>query len=387
MVPGKSLPPPVDPALIGTLLTFLSLPQPTSIARLEVNAAFHAIYLIHYAAPPPELQDLRTAGASDGAASLVLRIAGPHVPYLKTSNEVAVMTWLRRRTSIPVPRVVRYDQTVNNVLGREFTLVERMPGRSVDSVYARLDDAAKRKLVTQLTDMLLELHAHAFHHVGGLQLVGDDIRPGPLLQDTCWFLPGREADFGSDESVETLHALGPYSSHADYVKGYVAALVHAISVHEPLRWLRDLLPRLRALVVVALPRLRLDTAMVLAHKDLHFGNVMASPDGDVTAILDWEFAAVVPVTRWDPVHAFLWNCRYTQEGHDEKYRMRAVFERELERRGVPKWWEAPHDDIGAVWDLVSHLRAVVELCPRGERLDECRLWRQKAEQALAKLGV
>ncbi|KHO01311.1 Aminoglycoside phosphotransferase [Metarhizium album ARSEF 1941] len=385
MAPGKSLPPAIDPSLIATLLTFLALPPARSITPLHVNAAFHRIYLIHYASPPPaaELADL---WASPAGTRLVLRVSGPHVPYLKTTNEVAIMTWVRRNTRIPVPRVVRYDNTPNNVLGREFTLLEEAPGRSVDSVYAHLPDATKVRLVNELIDALVELRAHPFRHVGGLQLVGDEVLPGPLLEDAFWFRPGMEAEFGSDESVQTPGPVGPYSSHADFVRGYIGVVAHAVAAHDALAWARHLLPRLAGLVA-ALPRLELDTALVLAHKDLHFGNVMASPDGRVTAILDWEFAAVVPVVRWDPVCAFLWNCEYTQEGHDEKYRMRAVFERELERRGVVKWWQATSPDIDAVWDVVRYMRAIVELCPRGGNMDQCRLWSRQAAEALAKLGV
>lgn len=95
--------------------------------------------------------------------------------------------------------------------------------------------------------------------------------PGPLLEDTCWFLPDVEAEFGTDVPVGTPGAPGPYASHADFVKGFVGAFVHAICVRERLGRVRDLVPRLAALAG-ALPRLRLDTRMVLAHKDLHFGN-------------------------------------------------------------------------------------------------------------------
>ncbi|KID73722.1 Aminoglycoside phosphotransferase, partial [Metarhizium brunneum ARSEF 3297] len=268
-------------------------------------------------------------------------------------------------------------------------VLERMPGRSVDGLYARLPEPARRRLVNRLVDVLVELHAHAFPHVGGLQLVGGEggeVVPGPLLEDTCWFLPDAEAEFGTDVPVGAPGAVGPYASHAEFVKGFVGAFVHAICVRERLGWVRDLVPRLAALAG-ALPRLRLDTRMVLAHKDLHFGNVMVDEDGELTAVLDWEFAGVVPVVRWDPVRAFLWNGVYSQEGHDEKYRMRAVFERELERRGVDKWWEATNADIDAVWDVVRYVRAIVELCPRGDNMDLCRVWRAKAEEALAKLGV
>jgi hypothetical protein len=373
MPPGHSLPGPIDPSLIAALLASLSLPPATSITPLKVAAAFHTIYQIEYPPPWPPL---------------ILRISGPHVPSIKTTNEVAIMAWLRRNTSIPVPRVLHHDSTPNNPLAHEYTLMHRIPGHSVQSMYPALSEATKLKLVNQLIDVLVELNAHAWNHIGGLRLGdGDDILPGPLLEDTFWFLPDIESEFGADESVDTLNPIGPYGSHADFAKGYLAVFVHAIEIHDSLAWMRDLLPRLRGLVD-ELPALELDTKLVLAHKDLHFANVMATADGDVTGILDWEFAGIVPALRWDPVRAFLFNGDYSQEGHDEKMRLRGIFEKELDKRGIARWWEEGLTrDMEHVWDVIRFTRAIVEVCPRRQKEAESRQWRKSVEDALQKLGV
>lgn len=303
-------------------------------------------------------------------------------------NEVAILTWLKEHTKIPVPRVIRYDDTENNTLGREFTLLEKIPGRSVDGMYAGLGEDVKMKLVRGLIDIVLELNTFTWNHVGGLQLDNGEIVPGPVLEDTFWLTPDITKYFGAGESVDTLNPVGPYDSQEGLVRGYIGSFTHAIEIHESLAQMRDLLPRLEALMT-KLPEISLSsTRLILAHKDLHFANIMATEDGEITGILDWEFAGVVPALRWDPVRAFLWNGVYSDEAHEEKMRLRGVFEKELEKRGVEKWWEdGVTEDVENVWTVIRFVRAIVEVCPRGEKDDRVDGWKDFAKDALTKLGV
>ncbi|WKT50435.1 hypothetical protein QSH57_015383 [Fusarium oxysporum f. sp. vasinfectum] len=75
------------------------------------------------------------------------------------------------------------------------------------------------------------------------------------------------------------------------------------SSHEKLAFMRDTIPRLEAFVT-ALPKHANELNLVklrLAHKDLHFANIIFDPLlGKITAILDWEFAGVVPYPQWNP---------------------------------------------------------------------------------------
>lgn len=398
---AKSSLPEVSPATITTLLTALSLPPPLTVEPLQVTAAFHSIYLVHFGASvgvkDVVLHPTATPAHNvDGSLTLVLRVSGADIPHAKTANEVAVLHWLAHNTNIPVPVVVRHDATTDNALGREFTLLERIPGRSVDKMYDSLTEAAKVRLVRQLTDILLELNKHEWHHVGGLQLEQDtgDVIPGPVLEDTFWMVPDIEKYWaGTAESVTSLNPMGPFKSHADLVRALLAVYVHAISVHESLAWLRsDVAPRLAALLAdnEHLPEAQLcATRLILAHKDLHFANVMATDDGIVTGILDWEFAGVVPALRWDPVRAFLWNGKQGDESGVEKERLRSVFEGILKERGVDNWWTAQDasEEVANVWTVLRFTRALVEVCPRGQGAELVEGWRDAVLAALTKLGV
>ncbi|KAK5988936.1 hypothetical protein PT974_10434 [Cladobotryum mycophilum] len=405
------LPPALSEDAIRALITSLRLPCPEAIEPVQVTAEFHSIYFVHFAGScAEEIAEEKAAAVAataaaaneDGSVTLVLRVSGGHVPRRKTANEVAVMKWIREHSpSIPVPAVVRFDDSSDNAIGHEFTLLEKARGTSVDRMYPTLDEEAKLRLVRQLTDVLVEMNRHEWHHVGGLRLNGDGdgdgdgVVPGPVLEDTFWFAPDIADMWPEGESIDSLNPGGPYDSHSDFVRGYLGCFVHAIGVHSSLAWLRDLIPRLNGLMakVPSLADSLDSTRLVLAHKDLHFANVMATPEGRLTAILDWEFATVVPALRWDPVRAFLWNGRYSDEASAEKERLRGLFERELEERGVPKWWgreeggEEGTDVVETVWTVVRFVRALVEVCPRGQRADKVEEWKRAVEEALAKLGV
>lgn len=390
--PQDYLPPALSESTILTFIESQCLPTPLAIEPLQVTAAFHSIYLVHFAAEHAAALKPATCLNGNGTISLVLRVSGNHIPYRKTVNEVAIMRWIRQNTSIPVPSVVRFDTTNANVLGSEYTLLERMPGRSVDKMYVDLTDDIKLKLVNQLTDMLIELNKHEWNHIGGLQL--DDqgaIVPGPVLEDTFWLVPDIAKYWDHDQSIDTLNPKGPYDTHAELIQAYLRCFINATQSHSSLSWLSDLVPRLEPLIDRApnIPSLS-STRLILAHKDLHFANVMALPDGTITAILDWEFAGVVPSLRWDPVRAFLWSAEYSDPANAEKARMRAVFEAELDRRDVTKWWECKKDastEVDNMWEVIRFVRALVEVCPRNQRADMVGAWKKSAERALTMLAL
>jgi len=125
----------------------------------------------------------------------------------------------------------------------------------------------------------------------------------------------------------------------------------------------------------------------LAHKDLHFGNILYSRSTrKITSILDWEFSGIVPFTRWDPVKAFLWNGRGDgdrEEGRRERGKWREVFEDKCRERGV--WFLLQDAEFATkrqetMQVAANYLRAIVEVAPRsggmeGERSGDLAEWK------------
>jgi hypothetical protein len=379
---------PIEEQAIRNLLCSLVLPDPEAITPLRATAAYHAIYIIDF--PPHAQYELHPAKTrnSNGSISLVLRVSGDHIRSSKTLNEVAIMNYVRNHTTIPVPAVVRYDATWNNPLGREYTLLERVRGRSVDTMYDELSEDAKLRLVKDLTSNVLIMTKKDWSHVGGLRMTEDgEFEPGPVLEDTFWMLPDIKKYWGDTETVETLNPKGPYASQAAYVQAYLKCFIHAIQRHHTLAWLRDLTARLQKLMerIPDMPSI-FETRLILAHKDLHFCNVMATEDGRITGIIDWEFAGVVPANRWDPVKAFLWNGKETAQAKEEKQRLWPYFEAELKAATAERWWEV-NCNVEVVWDVIRYVRALIEVCPKGQQQDKVADWRKHVEEALDKLRV
>lgn len=388
--PADNLPPPLSEDLVRSLIESINLPPPIAIVSPKVAAAYHSIYIISFL--PDALNDFFPPSSESRRFSptdLILRVSGNHIPKIKTDNEAAIISWIGSKTTIPIPAVIKYDGSTDNPIGHEYILLERAYGCSLDQVYSTLDETQLVEILDQLIDVLVQLHAHEWQHIGGLKLTeSGEVVPGPVLDETFWQVPDILQYWGPEESVETLNICGPFASYVEYISAHIKKYVYAIKLHDSLEFMRDILPRLDTFLgsltkhAVELNKVKLR----LAHKDLHFGNMLYdSASGKITAIIDWEFAGVVPFTRWDPVKAFLWNC---SEGSpwQEKYRLYDVFVQRCRERGTTilqdmEFSSAKQESMQKVANL---LRAIVEVSPRGQRKDVVGSWK---DQLLDQISV
>lgn len=391
------LPPLLRPADLADFIESLGLPPPTRTEPLSVTASFHRIYLIHFPASSADVLAPAKPDAEGGEITLVLRIAGPHLPHIKTENEVGVMRWVRENTSVPVPAVIRWDSTGDNLAGCEFTLLERVKGRSADKLFWGMGEGARRRLVGQVLGFLEEMRVAServeWGHVGGLTVhrgMGEVV-PGPVVDEGFWMEPDVRA-LWAGESVESLNPVEkPFGGWAELLGASMGKYVYMIERHDEMAWMRDLVPRLEAYRAwLATHPEEMETKLVLAHRDLHLANVMAEEDGTVTGILDWEFGGVVPGPRWDPPNAFLYPWGEDEDAAKrERERMRG-WAREMckERRiGVEAVDGARYKGKQESAQRVgSFTRAICEVCPWGEK-DKAVGWRRTLEEELGKLGL
>ncbi|KAK1764241.1 hypothetical protein QBC33DRAFT_547574 [Phialemonium atrogriseum] len=114
--PADALPQPLSEDAIHALLRAKGLPKATSVISPKVTAQYHAIYFI----------TLPASEASRGHSELVLRVSGRHLPSIKTKNEIGIMTWIAKYTTIPIPAWIAYDASEENLIGHEYILLSRV---------------------------------------------------------------------------------------------------------------------------------------------------------------------------------------------------------------------------------------------------------------------
>ncbi|KAJ1549289.1 hypothetical protein HK405_006233 [Cladochytrium tenue] len=212
-----------------------------------------------------------------------------------------------------------------------------------------------------------------------------------------WQVPDIDKLWPPGETVATINPCqGAFDSYTSYIAASVERSIHAIETHPTLTAYRDLVPRLcQFAVAICEPEQTEtldDTAYVVAHKDMHFANIMCDPTlpnkMPIMAVLDWEFAGIVPASRWNPPKAFLWNVQQNGESKPEKERLFSILKEILQHR-APRVLEEiePNERQGAIQAVQSYLRAIVDVCPHEQRADMVDSWRAIVEVNLKTFGV
>ncbi|KAF2811923.1 uncharacterized protein BDZ99DRAFT_461875 [Mytilinidion resinicola] len=358
---------------IHQLIDSVRLERPTRVRRWANEGEYHSIWLLVYPDSP--------------ARDLVLRISGTHLPRIKTENEVAVMLWVASNTKIPIPQVVRYDSSTNNPIRHEYTILTRAVGNTLDAEWPHLEEKQRMTVLDTFADYLAELHAVEWHHIGGLRIVDGKIVPGPVLEDSFWQVPDI-ARIWPRESVESLNIQGPFSTYVEYITAHIQKYIYAIRRHEALGGMRELLLEINRFVnAIQRDAEELNHVKLrLAHKDLHFHNVMYDrTTHKITAILDWEFSGVVPFTKWNPTRAFLAHTPIDDQAVARKLALVRVFDERCSARGITflrdaEFTSKKQESMQAVAD---YLRSLVEVIPRGEKLGLAMGWRRELERNMA----
>lgn len=88
--------------------------------------------------------------------SYLFRVAIPLDPYLKMESEMATMEFVRRRTTIPVPKPVAWSSSASNPLGFEWCLLEKAPGLELREVWRTMSWEEKIRVVDQLAEIMAQ---------------------------------------------------------------------------------------------------------------------------------------------------------------------------------------------------------------------------------------
>ncbi|KAI9768891.1 MAG: hypothetical protein M1835_006791 [Candelina submexicana] len=290
------------------------------------------------------LNKLYTITASNGEADkegqFIFRVALGLDPYYKVESEVGAIEYIRRHTSIPVPRLYAYDSSTNNELGMEWILMERIRGTSAWEYYSThrefsesgWDDSmwdCKVALVKKLADWTDEMSRLRFNKIGNIYIDWDNSSANDVA-----FKIGRcmDYDFCKEKRLGFGIERGPFDSAHDYIRTQIRFQTEDIKdprhyqlIEERLKArLRrkeepgkpvaddesddeeeDMIPYepeqleqmpktcdalLRLLPLAFPPRPETPSSMMFRHGDISDNNVLVDSDGKAIALVDWELA-------------------------------------------------------------------------------------------------
>lgn len=94
----------------------------------------------------------------------VLRI--PRFEDAHLDNQIGTLAYVRTHSDLPVPKVIAYDLSPDNVLGSPYLLQTRMDGVSLQKVYMSLNHLQKCGIAREFARILCEIRALSFPSAG-----------------------------------------------------------------------------------------------------------------------------------------------------------------------------------------------------------------------------
>lgn len=178
------------------------------------------------------------------------------------------MRFVRSKTSIPVPKVI--DAFIQEESKHVYIVMEYIDGRPLNEVWDTYSNMQKEHVVSQLKRSMKELRQIKGTVIGSVD--------GTYCADQ--FFDG-----------EDKASYGPFKSESAFNDG----LVRALEARGKNTWTELVVRFIRAI-----PK----HSIVFTHNDLAPRNILVR-DGNVVAILDWEFSGFYP-EYWEYVKALCW---------------------------------------------------------------------------------
>ncbi|KAI4678601.1 hypothetical protein J4E81_010696 [Alternaria sp. BMP 2799] len=249
---------------------------------------------------------------------LVLRI--PHNADQCMHHQAVMLAYLGLKLEHPVPKIVTFDPTAHNALGRSYMLQKRLPGQRLDVLWPTLNQAQRLSAVRAISTVLLDLRK---------------IRskcPGPIgIRNTTYDLKN---DFVSTEPIPIPRfrnttnevnwnvALSEPQNTKDFLLDLCARQrAHATAAKQPGGkevWVRI------AKVIETLHESGLipdSSPFHFYHGDFNARNLLASVTSEseiaITGVVGWDSALFAPAFMSTRAPFFLWSGNVGERGEED----------------------------------------------------------------------
>ncbi|CAF1085430.1 unnamed protein product [Didymodactylos carnosus] len=238
---------------------------------------------------------------TDDDEHYVLKVGGRYWKQLKTETEVIALQLVSKYTSVPVPNVVAWSIDKDE-FGIEWIVMTKMNGVPADTLWKNdLTTDEKKRILSELAGYVAQMKLIPItNKIGNLRFNKD----------------------GNYEIGPDLSWNGPWDTFDDFLEGRVRDAVDTLTktIFDSVR--DEMLQFFNQFKTIIRPTF--DVPLTFIHGDLTLQNILISPERQITAILDWEWAGSFPCSE-----------EYFQSYDDiEDKTLKNCFYDELERQHV-----------------------------------------------------
>ncbi|KAF8337712.1 kinase-like domain-containing protein [Amanita rubescens] len=256
-------------------------------------------------------------------------------------SEVATMTLVRLRTSIPVPVVHFFEDSPSNEVGMQYLVMDYVEGVNLYQIWDDLTLEHKKDVLTQIAWVLGQLANMEFEATGSIT---EDGSVGPLLHHMMENINGQEV-------IEDMSD-GPFGSMFDYLNLFIDRFSSSSSISGENRMLlykvRDILENYFASHKNE-PYIR--PPFRLRHTDFDGQNLLftdptvsggTSPPR-LVGVIDWDHAHTAPLYFLYEYPVFIQDVDTSKNLYEENAILRPHFVRAIRKQfppGTARYFEA-----------------------------------------------
>ncbi|TVY91146.1 Altered inheritance of mitochondria protein, mitochondrial [Lachnellula willkommii] len=237
------------------------------------------------------------------------------------ASEVATMEFLRLH-GVPIPKVFDWSSSSSNSVGSEYIIMEKALGKELNSIWYTMTLKERMVIMDKVVRIEQTLFGMQFPANGSI-FYKDSLEPGVKSVDLPQTITD-SAKFSIGPSTEHLwwfqkrHELsvnnGPWDSSEDVLKAVGDRELRWLQKFGKLRYPHEALYRdfygnqkvdpqvqighLSSYLKLApylVPKTTELNAPTIRHPDLSPSNIFVSESGDITGVIDWQHATILPI--------------------------------------------------------------------------------------------
>ncbi|CBX95773.1 hypothetical protein LEMA_P029250.1 [Plenodomus lingam JN3] len=323
--------------LVAELFPNLAMPS-SPLVKLIGFGSYNKVFSITIEQPVPHAS---SGDSLAGAMSRLFRAPSRPLPVeyalrvpkcsLNLSDEARNLARLKvvgARATFPVPKVLAYDHSADNVLGLPYVLQERLHGNDLAHTWEILNSDQKTSLIPQLCKIIEQMANITSPAAGEISLENLTCSSDEAIKITQFPVPNEVAAASDQEAADANNIPSPIQTPLEYLQDHCRRWYN----YERAKGLRNRLKIWSQFQVIArsLDRLGfLGDCFHLSHGDFFARNIMVavknSTTAEITGILDWDMCVFAPkfVVLTAPYWAWpgLDSCTWSEDNTDDRYSM------------------------------------------------------------------